>query len=77
MNVVDARAALTPDYCDCNYAPVRGVEAKRHLPSCRYGIIEDFLDSLPPSAQDAALEHPLGKDRARTGARATEKGLLP
>lgn len=33
---------IPEDYCDCNYEPVRGIKAGRHLPSCRYGIIEDW-----------------------------------
>jgi hypothetical protein len=40
---------IPSSYCDCNYKPVRGIAAGRHLPSCRYGIIEDYLEAVPPT----------------------------
>jgi hypothetical protein len=48
-----ALPTIDPSYCDCNYEPIRGIKAGRHLPSCRYGIIEDWLDS-PAIAQEGS-----------------------
>lgn len=41
-------------WCDCDSAPVYGIEADRHLPSCRYGIVMDFLDIRDPRASLAS-----------------------
>jgi len=45
-----AAPAFLPDesWCDCDYEPVRGIKAGRHLPSCRYGIVLDYLDIADP-----------------------------
>jgi len=40
-----------PSWCDCDYEPVRGIKAGRHLPSCRYGIVLDYLDIADPRAE--------------------------
>lgn len=44
---------LDEDWCDCNYEPVYGIKAHRHLPSCRYGIVLDYLDIEDPRAKEA------------------------
>jgi len=50
-----------PSWCDCNYEPVRGIKAGRHLPSCRYGIVLDYLDISDPRA-DTMSAPATGKD---------------
>ena len=35
--------------CDCNH-PMYGPAKDRHLPSCRYGIVMDYLDIRDPRA---------------------------
>jgi hypothetical protein len=39
------------DLCDCDSEPIRGIKAGRHLPSCRYGIVIDWLDIRDPRAE--------------------------
>lgn len=36
---------IDPSWCDCDDEPRRGISAGRHMTTCRYGIIEDYLDS--------------------------------
>lgn len=40
---------MLPDvsWCDCNH-PLYGPAKDRHLPSCRYGIVMDYLDIADP-----------------------------
>lgn len=40
-----------PSWCDCDREPIRGIKAGRHLPSCRYGVVLDFLDIRDPRAE--------------------------
>ena len=38
---------IDPAWCDCPEGyPNYGIGKYKHLPSCRYGIVEDWLDSL-------------------------------
>jgi phage tail protein X len=39
-----------PAWCDCDRDPVYGIKAGRHLPSCRYGVVLDYLDIHDPRA---------------------------
>ncbi len=37
---------IDPTWCDCPEGyPSYGIDKYKHLPLCRYGIIEDWLDS--------------------------------
>ena len=38
------REALPKEWCDCPPYPHLGIGKYKHLPSCRYGIVEDFFD---------------------------------
>ncbi len=40
-----------PSWCDCNSEPIRGIKAGRHLPSCRYGVVLDYLDIHDPRSE--------------------------
>lgn len=43
--MTDLRETLSviADWCDCDH-PAYGIRVNRHLPSCRYGIVEDAVD---------------------------------
>jgi hypothetical protein len=49
--------ALDASLCDCGDGyPSYGIGKAKHLPSCHYGIIADWLDERPPTPPDALRE---------------------